>query len=111
MWNKQSNLLLIKISTGRITKLVIPFPLIVIDITLDALADLAWVIDKILLLWRRKSNQCYNGYKGHHYQWANLSIMDLVTTLRLSFKELRRRGRWTMVAVETGQFKVFVDFY
>lgn len=103
MWsNRPSLFLLVRISFGGTRSLVIPIPLFVVDITLDAVADLALVADLFAPLWRR----------GLKHSWFRMpSLAALLGVCAEFFNELRRYGRWRMVEVETDKVRVYVDFY
>ena len=95
MWSrKRSNFLLIRCSLGGIKRFTIPIPLFVIDITLEAIADLAMVGDLFFRIWGKR---------------LNLNIL-----VRMSIEvinELRRYDQWQLVRVETEKVKVYIDFW
>ncbi|MHB9096125.1 MAG: hypothetical protein ACYC21_15795 [Eubacteriales bacterium] len=103
MWsNRPSLFLLVRISFGGSRSLVIPIPLFVVDITLDAMADLTLVADLFAPLWRR-------GLKYSRFRISSLAALLGVCTE--FFNELRKYGRWRMVEVAADKVRVYVDFY
>lgn len=113
MWSEtnRSHFMLIRIRPKGKRGFVIPIPLLVLDITLEAVADLAWLADLFLPLWRKKLENRI-GIGSRNRNWANRVSLSTALTLCLGIiDELRKYGRWRMVEVVDGETCVYIDLY
>jgi len=106
MWNKNrpSFLMLIRVQKG-FKRIVIPLPLYVLDITLEAVVDLLWLPDLLYPLWKAKVSGKAKGWLPKE------SPVKLVESILGIFGEFKKHGRWRMVEVEKDDHKVFIDFF
>lgn len=116
MWNnRQSQLLLVRLSRGGMRRLVIPIPLFVLDLTLAAFSDLICLGDSLVPQWRRKAGwfnrSSYGGSYGGSSGKGRISAGELLESGLHLFRELRKYGRWRMVEVQSDQVRVSIDFY
>ncbi|BBB93446.1 MAG TPA: hypothetical protein PKA28_17830 [Methylomusa anaerophila] len=108
MWSKrQSQLLLVKVSPGGLRPLVIPVPLFVLDLALDAFADLACLFDAFAP--KRLRGVSRFNLAGCCTGPASMERM-LAVCLQL-FRETRQYGRFRLAEVQSGNIRVFIDFY
>lgn len=113
MWNnRRSQFMLVRISFGGVRRLVIPIPLFVLDMTLYAIADLAWLAELSAPLWKPKLKKFL-----YHPQCGKATAVSLISPRLISemvirfFDELRKYGRWRMAEVKTDKVCVYLDFY
>jgi hypothetical protein len=123
MWTKQqtgyhSFLMLVRIGFESGFTIPIPIPLFLLDQTLDAVEDLAWLAEKLFLRWAVPTPDRDCNSPHHTRNWTNFAGAP-TKALRLCreiIRELRRYGKWRMVEVEArdpkhhGRVRVYVDF-
>lgn len=108
MWNKQQSLfLLVRVSRGGLRRLAVPVPLFVLELTLAAFADLACLLDSLILKRVRGRGRFNLG--GPSASGISAELM-LAACLRL-FREMRKYGRFRLAEVQAGRSKIFVDLY
>lgn len=105
--NRPSQLLLVRLSLGGWRRLVIPVPIFVLDLTLDAFADLAAIIDSLAPGWLSRMKR----YGLSKVDTGQVSVEGMLQLTLQLFRELRKYGRWRMVEVQAGKVRVFIDFY
>ncbi len=123
MWNKpifsyRSFFMVVRLGFGSGITIPIPIPLFLLDQTLDAVEDLAWLAEKLFLRWTvlLSDKDCYSRY--HARRWSHFAgaPTQALRLCREIIRELRRYGKWRMVEVETddpkhhGRVRVYVDF-
>lgn len=108
MWsNRQSQLLLIRISLGGLRRLVIPVPLYVLDLTLAAFSDLARLLDMLAPNWVRRVKRFNFDGSGT----GRISAESFLAACLQLFREMRKHGRFLLVEVQSGRIRVSIDFY
>ena len=91
--------------------MVIPFPLFVIDQALGAVEDLIWVVER---LWPGIKKYLHRQYGRAAGLGPGIVPSQGIGWCREIIAELRRYGRWRLVAVETGRprdTRVYIDLY
>ncbi|MCL4440956.1 MAG: hypothetical protein M1609_10330 [Firmicutes bacterium] len=112
MWSRRrSNFLIIHCSLGGIKRFIIPIPLLVLDITFDAIADLAIVADLFSPIWRKKYYWRTFDSKPSKKFGLSVSINDVVRQCMEIINEFRKYGRWQMARIEVGKVSVYIDFW
>lgn len=108
MWNnRQSQLMLIRLSQRKIRRLVIPIPLFVLDLTLAAFSDLAHMGDSVISRWICKGNR-----SNHSTPRQSRVPVGVLFELGLQLlRELRKHGRWRVVEVQHGRVRISIDYY
>ena len=108
MWSKlQSQLLLVRVSRDGVRRIVIPVPLYVPDLTLDAFLDLACLLDLLIPKWIRGLKRCNLGGTGA----GRISVESMLAGCLQLFRELRKHGRFRLAEVRSAGIRIFIDFY
>lgn len=123
MWTRnngyRSFFMMVRIRAGKGFLIPIPIPLFLLDQTLDAVEDLAWLAEKFVIpgVVRSGNRQDQNSKSFRHWMDHPGSPSEVVKLCRRIIEELRRYGKWRMVEVETRdpksheQIRVYVDFF
>lgn len=101
MWNnKLVHFLMVKITLDNKMKIPIPMPLILMDVFLNALEDLAFLADLMMQPAVRKRNR-----------WIpDKSFEALVRQLHQTYYEMRKFGKWQLFDVKAGKVRISVEF-
>lgn len=89
----------------------IPIFLPVLDVTLEAVADLAWLWEKTAGVFRGKVLSQPHLSRTHKSFLTDFQPFRAVALCREVIDELRRMGRWRAVEVNTGDFEITIDLY
>jgi hypothetical protein len=123
MWTKsngyRSFFMLVRIHVRKGFLIPIPIPLFLLDQTLDAVEDLAWLAEKFILpgIVRSGNRQDQDFKSFRHWVHQSGSPSQAIKLCRGIIEELRRYGKWRMAEVETRdpksheQVRVYVDFF
>lgn len=102
--------MLVKVKLQRKMGFVIPIPLFVLDIIVDAIADLAWLGDLSRPLGLNKFQKHLNKYGWGHIG-KQISLVQIIYIFQELIFEFRKYGRWRMVEVKTEEVQVYIDLY
>lgn len=90
---------------------MIPIPFFVLDTTIQAIADLAIIIDLFLPI-RIKRPYTENSHRRTLIGYGDRVPINIIVKQCMELvNELRRYGRWRMVQVETEEMRVYIDFW
>ncbi|UWG96659.1 hypothetical protein LPY66_17515 [Dehalobacter sp. DCM] len=111
---RQSFLLLIGIRHNNSRKWLLPIPVWVLEETLEAVQDIAWVWERIIrLAVRHNTGQSKAGFNRDSNKWrhyaAGLPISLTIQTVNDILRELRVQGQYRMIDIEVNTTHIQVD--
>lgn len=104
MWNKSVRLFMFRVQVQKHRRLAFPVPVWVVNDFLEALTDLAWVGEQVILhvpvLRDEKSNK--------HVSWAEACSLIITVTHNI-IKDVSRYKGLDIVDVEAGEVRVKIS--